>query len=64
MYFEALITNIIVKKKNQKNYGCLRSSQPICKISQNVVNVTCRPHRDTHFLSHAIFSTIDSFREN
>ena len=49
---------------NHKNHGCLRLSQPLCKISQNVPNITCRPHRDTHFLLNAFFSTIDSFREN
>ena len=38
--------------KNHKNHGRLRLFQPICKISQNVPNITCRPHRDTHFLLH------------
>ena len=33
----------------------MRLSQPICKISQNVPNITWRPHRDTHFLFHAFF---------
>ena len=50
--------------KNHENHGFWRLSQPIWNILQNVSNIICRPHRDTYFLSYALFSTIDSFRKN
>ena len=40
---------------NHKNHGCLRLSRSICKVSQNIPDITCGLHRDTHFLSHEFF---------
>ena len=50
--------------KNLKNNGFERLFQQICKVTQNILNIICRPHRDKHFLLHAFFSKIDSCPEN
>ena len=75
MYFDALITNMIVKiggnsifmvksLKNHTNHGFLGLSQLIYKIQKNVSNKSCISHRNTHFLLQTFFNRNDIFPEN
>ena len=75
MYFEALITKMIVKIgdsaifmvkswKKHKNHRFLSLFQLICTFLETVSNKSCRSHLDTYFLFESFFSTSNNFREN
>ena len=75
MYFDVLITNMIVKiganlifmvksSKNHKNHGFWGLFQLIWKNQKNVSNKSCRSHRNTYFLLQAFFYRNDSSPEN